>query len=260
MQTQQIWFYLWPLAAPTILGTILALVGRTWIIAKIQKRIENQYAEKIETVKAEIAAQAAEIAMTHKSLHDHAVAFHGRRLDALERTWHNFLHMHRSMPPFLIGRLDIMTPTEWSAFMEKFKREVDALDQDKEMMALEVEKDRPFVGEIVWNYFFAFRIVLLRTNYLVRDGIRAGKLNPWWEDDAIRLNLQILLTERELLGFSKREIGKLAFICETARRAFSRHIEEASAGSKLTETVIKEKERIARLRQLADTAEQKTRV
>jgi len=251
----RLWFYLWPIIGPAAIVAFIALVGRTWILTKVQKSVEHQYLQKLEGVKAEIAAQAAEISMTHKSLHDLSLAFHGRRLDALDRMWRSFVAMDNALPAFLAIEIDCLLPAEWAQNIEKFKPRAQDLEGKEPMFGTNCDQERPFVGELVWNYFFAYRVVILRTNYLVRVGLKTGKIDPWWEDKAIRLNLEIICTESELEELDRRKLGKLAWARDVGRRSFSHLIEDTASGAKLTETVIKEKARIAKLRELADAAE-----
>jgi hypothetical protein len=250
-----LWFYLWPIIGPTAVVSIVALATKTWVTTRIQKGVEHQYTQKIEAMKAEIAAQAAEISMAHKSLHDLSLAFHGRRLDALDRMWRSFIAMDNALPAFLVLEIDCLFPAEWAQDIGKLKLRAQDLEVNEAMFGTACDQERPFVGELVWNYFFAYRVVILRTNYLVREGIKTGKIDAWWEDQAIKLNLEIIFTKSEFDEFNRRGIGKLAWTRDVGRRSFSRLIEDAASGAKLTETVIKEKARIAKLRELADAAE-----
>lgn len=235
-----IFYYLWPVLTPVAVAGAAVFLAKTWIGSKIERGITHRYAEKLESFKAEIAKQAATVSMAHKSLQEHASAFHSRRLEALTKLWTDFLQVERNTPAMVISRIDVLTPAEWKSNIAQIKKEAPKSTETLTMVADVAENGRPYVGEAIWNYFFSYRALMVRVCWIVETGADDGEIKPWWEDKKIIVLLETLLSDDELTELSTIRFGKLHFVRFTAKKKFSTQIELGAAGGETTKQIVRD--------------------
>ena len=155
-------------AVSAALSAILIWLSREWISTRLKASIEHEYAEKLETIKAQLHAEhevailnirttfereAALQAAAHESFAQGQKAAMERKLDAVDRLWNRILHVRGNLSP-LISFIDVMT-------LDEYKRDKDhpffrALAGNPSLQQLgsvlkqeggQAERARPYVGE-----------------------------------------------------------------------------------------------------------------
>lgn len=225
------------LASAAVTAALLGAAGwllRTWIKERLAKAVEHEYAGRLETLKAELAARNAEglehiraqlqqgqalsAAATTSFLTARAAA-HDRTLDAVQRLWDAVLRI-RAAEPSIVGVTSFLTADEIRALREmpQFK---DALVRVRlqdvlsgELISPEVEKLRPFVGELLWSLFFGYRALVGRMGVLFAvDGPSAKKekMVYYLDDPIFSQLLEALLTPDEIGLVQKQIVGAYPF-------------------------------------------------
>jgi hypothetical protein len=113
-------------AVSTALSAILIWLSREWISTRLKASIEHEYAEKLETMKAQLKGEhevailnirttfereAALQAAAHGSFAEEQKAAMERKLEAVDRLWNRILHVRGNLSP-LIAFIDVMTLDE----------------------------------------------------------------------------------------------------------------------------------------------------
>jgi hypothetical protein len=224
------------LASAAVTAALLGAVAwllRTWVRERLARAVEHEYARRLETLRAELAARNAEAlervrvelqkgqtlstAATASFLAARAAA-HDRTLDAVQQLWHGVLRI-RSSEPSIVGVTSFLTADEIRGLpdMPQFKEALARLRlQDVlsgEIVSPEVEKVRPFVGEFLWSLFFGYRALVGRMGVLFAadgpDG-KKGRMVYYLDDPGFRQLLESLLTPEELLLVEKQVVGAYA--------------------------------------------------
>jgi len=75
-----------------------------------------------------------------------------------------------------------------------------------------IEEERPYIGEIVWALFFAYRAFSLRLIYLSRQSLSNPSCINWNADLPTRGLLVATLSVNELAELDRMEISKVDFV------------------------------------------------
>jgi len=186
-------------------GVALALAAaaifltRNLILERLKNAVAHEYAVKLETHKADVAAanlrtvetlraeaahQQAILTATVSSLSAAHLAGHQRTLDAIATLWDETRRVADWLPSYA-SRSDILLDGEL-ADDETFELLISKVDEYKEAMFLDsqrvAEKVRPFVGEYLYSHFFAYRAFTGRVPTLLLRSHRDGQPRSWHED------------------------------------------------------------------------------
>jgi hypothetical protein len=114
-------------AVSAALTAVLIWLSREWISTRLKASIQHEYAEKLETLKAqqkaehEVAILSIKSAMereaslqsaAHRSFAEGQRAALERKLDAVDKLWGRILHLRGNLPP-LVVMIDVMTVDEF---------------------------------------------------------------------------------------------------------------------------------------------------
>jgi len=227
-------------AVSAAMAAILVFLSREWISARLRGSIQHEYAEKLETLKAQIKAEhelkiltirtafeqeAALRATAHRSFAEGQKAAMERRLAAIDRLWNRILRLRGSLPP-IITLIDAFT-------VEEYKRDQDhpfiqaltgnlSLQQFGSILKLLKEEDgdrteqaRPYVGEYMWSLFYCYEVILIRlmaTVSISRDD--AAKVE-WYKDDLTRQFIVAGLGPGEVQEFDQLSFGRVPWLQST---------------------------------------------
>ena len=163
-----------------ILTTTVFFVFREWISARLKGSIQHEYAEKLETLKAQIKAEhevrilnistkfereASLQASAHGSFAEGQKAAMERRLAAIDRLWERILYLRGHLPS-IIGLIDYLTVDEYKS--EKYKPLILEFTEDPPRQRLgsildqggdQIERARPYVGEYMWSLFYCYEVM-----------------------------------------------------------------------------------------------------
>lgn len=210
---------------------LIALFAREWITSRVKGSIEHEYAQKLETYKAKLTAEhdialerlradaARQMATRDSAMDNFAAARNAayeRRLNAIDVLWKGVLMLRERRPQIVFLLDNILVPQEYPEVFTnpRFRPLLDALSTDDLMLKInkaseEIEQHRPFMGELLYSYFWAYRALVGRTAFLVEKGRDGGKLQEWFDDPGYRTLVSAVLTKGEIDAVNARGIGKL---------------------------------------------------
>jgi len=209
---------------------VVAWLLRTWIKERLARAVEHEYARRLETLKAELAVRNAEAlervrvelqkgqalsaAATTSFLAARAAA-HDRTLDAVQQLWSGVLGI-RSGEPSIVGVTNFLTADEIRGVREmpQFREALARLRlQDVlsgPLVSPDLEKVRPFVGELLWSLFFGYRALVGRMAVLfASDGPSRGRntIVYYLDDAGFRQLLDALLPPEEIRLVEAQVVG-----------------------------------------------------
>lgn len=186
---------------------------RSWITERLKNAIKHEYDREIESYKSMLALVYSATAEGQKAAIE-------ARMRAFDRIWKAMLALKNNTGGATLF-LDILTIEEYKA-LKNHKDSlaiVGELDDErikKLLPDVDIEEARPYVGEIVWSYFFAYQAFIMRLVLLAKWSTSRDedKIN-WHQDTQIRRLLAAAMTSEELSKLDSLQIGKIDF----ARRA-----------------------------------------
>ena len=142
-----------------------------------------------------------------------------RRSDAMDRLWSAVLALRDSIPP-AIKQADIYTEGEYAKYMssDKMTYLIEKLNEDGlngnllDNEILNIERYRPFIGEVLWNRFSSFRTFIARV-CLITAG-RIGNGSPWYKDQATVNLLSNVIGSERVTEALNREAGKFHWVLQ----------------------------------------------
>ncbi|KFC66603.1 hypothetical protein FG94_03273 [Massilia sp. LC238] len=190
----------------------LAFLLREWIAERLKNSIKHEYDRDMESYKSMLGRVHAATAEGQKAAIE-------RRMKAFDRMWKTMLSVRDSTGSYTF-HFDIRTEAEWLDLPSNhnFRNLVGALD-DNMMLRLmgdrTIEEERPYVGEVVWALFFAYRSFNMRLVHLARQSLSTpGSIN-WSADAATRGLLAATLSAEEIAEFDRLGISKVDFVRRT---------------------------------------------
>ncbi len=169
-----------------LLGTPLA-----WWLAKLfGERFylgwKHEYDKDLEKVRSDFSRAEnllGELVATASAGH---LAAQEQRIKAVQGLWQEVLAIRNFTGEFLLI-YNILTPEEYhSAFTRPAETLISTMpttEFDRHAMELgdDAEKQRPFLGEALWGYFFIYRAFTLRLAWKVVKGRDEGRICRWDE-------------------------------------------------------------------------------
>lgn len=202
-------------AAAVTLQLVAIWLLRAWITERLKNAIKHEYDREIE-------AYRSMLALVHSATAEGQKAAIEARMHAFDRVWKAILELRNKTGGITLF-FDVLTSEEYKTLNKnkQFIEIVGTLDNAKiqgMMPDPNIEEARPYVGEIVWSYFFAYqafniRLVLLAWLSNLNDDDN-NKIN-WHCDTATRRVLAVALTPGELARLDALEIGKISYARQT---------------------------------------------
>jgi hypothetical protein len=190
------------------LAMVTFLLGE-WITERLKNAIKHEYDRDIESYKNMLARIHAATAEGQKAAIE-------RRMKAFGRLWKTMLSIREKTSPYNMY-YDIRTEIEWLDLPpnDDFQSHIGVVN-DNMMLALSgdtsIEEERPYIGEIVWALFFAYRAFSLRLIYLSRQSLSNPSRINWNTDLSTRGLLVATLSVNELAELDRMEISKIDFV------------------------------------------------
>ncbi|MBI4266061.1 MAG: hypothetical protein HY657_16930 [Acidobacteria bacterium] len=217
-----------------LLTAALIWLSKAWLSERLKGAIQHEYAEKLETFKAQLKAQSDVAVEQLKASNAQALALHTtasgtfssihaigqeRRLRAIEAMWGAIIDIRNEIPPGLIVADAFPEENYQELFFEtpqlqQFINAVNASALAETKLARtshEVDRWRPFLGEYLFSLYEAYRTLVIRVYVITALGIATKKVEPWYRDDVNRRLVTRLLTVDELKEFDESPT-KFAFI------------------------------------------------
>jgi hypothetical protein len=235
-----------------VVSVAIIFLARNWISERLKQSIEHEYAEKLETFKAELKAQQDVALEKIRSVHSLAAtsfvesrkAAQERELQAIETIWHTILQIPTHMPSW-VSKMDIMTSEEWKETVKSDGRNMGLTSVDDFLGKLystmgAAESARLFAGEYAYALLYAFRAVSGRIVYLHERALRKGDITIWHEDTATRQLLSLIFDQSELATFNRQAIGHYAILGNEVKRKFIGIANSVSSGTKAAQDALKQ--------------------
>ena len=248
------------------LTAALIWLSRNWITERLRRAIEHEYAQKLESHKAQLKAEH-EIALERLRsdlAREHAIettatatftaghiAASERRLQAVEALWKTILEL-RNNTPTIVGVADMLTSDE-TRKVPADPRLAPLLKDLSEAKIVSifiqgssgVEVFRPFFGDYLWSLFFVYRALMGRISLIFVKGRGQATVDYWAEDDGVRQLLSAVLSKDELEHFHKMRIGKLDFMRGAMEAKILAEIRRIVSGQSSGEVALDQARRIS---------------
>lgn len=192
-----------------ILIGILAWLFRSWITERLKNAIKHEYDRDIEAYRAALASAYSATAEGQKAAID-------ARFKAFDRIWKAILTLRNNVG-FITTFLDILTVDEYKDIKnhQDFIKMVGELDENKlQKMSPDpqIEETRPYVGEVVWSLFYAYKAINIRIVFLAWSYAHTDEEKIYWYRDEVTLSLlRIALTKEEMEKFESLKLGKIDY-------------------------------------------------
>lgn len=205
-------FLLEVFSSGAVAAALLALVvwlTRSWISERLKGAIKHEYDREIESYKSMLS-------LVHGATAEGQKAAIEARMKAFDRVWKAMLALKNNTGAITLF-LDILTVDEYKHL--KNNAEFIALtgrlnDQRIQQMVPDgnIEEIRPYVGELVWSYFFAYQALTLRIVLLAwwSRTKEEDRIN-WHTDGVIRSLLTSALSKEDISHLDSLVIGKIDF-------------------------------------------------
>jgi hypothetical protein len=211
----------------------LVWFAKEWIGQKVKSAIQHEYDEKLETLRATLAANAevsiekirtdnakllaAQSVAAGAFTAAHAAA-HERRLHAVETIWRAVGQLKEDMP-LAVGMLPLLGEDALAQLKKnpQAKQAVSALTLEatvqwfKPALAQAVSA-RPFVSDYLYQLFHAYYVLPVRMAVLIRLGVDNDSMPPWQHDEQIQSVAKSVLSPEDMISFNETGIGLMLFM------------------------------------------------
>lgn len=221
-----------------LLQIVLALGGwavitsavAVWISRLLAERLSIRWQQghnvALERIRADIAREHAVLSTAITSFSAGQAAANERRLRAIEELWKAVLRL-RERTPAILTLVDILQDSEYGLLFtkaefvhERKKLTLDHIVEISNYASGKLEEHRPFVGELLWAFFSAYRAFVLRAMFLVHSATQAKGYQHWCSDEGIQQMLAAVMSESELQPLLVNPFGRL----EAVRSAIERQM------------------------------------
>jgi len=236
--------------ASGILAAGLVFLAKSWISQRIKSAIEHEYAEKLESYRAQLKSEhdialeeikasnaqneAVQAAATVSLIATHAAA-QEKRLHALEVFWNSTIQL-RTKAPSVLTILDLLVPKEYDQLLTNpntmplvAQLTTQGLTSDFGNSP-EVDAARLYAGEYLFSLFWAYRAITGRIALRVVDGAKKGKIQDWAQDTGIRGLMCHVLTAAEISEFDALTIGKVKWLWARIEQKMLEHSAKIISG------------------------------
>ncbi|MCK4340570.1 MAG: hypothetical protein KAY37_02455 [Phycisphaerae bacterium] len=229
-----------------VAGAIVFLF-RSWIAERLRQSIAHEYAQKLETFKAqhvaaterlraELAEKAATAAVATSTMTATHLAAYDRRLAAMETIWRKTVELRGRVPRF-VGPSDFFLPEEYEGYFTKLETQrllqgysLDSIIERLGCDDREPDQARAFAGDRLYGLFYFYRALIGRVSLVLIRNHEKGSYGPWHTDATVRSHLKAVLDSEELSEFDGMALGRFQWICNTIQEKMVDHIARVLSG------------------------------
>jgi hypothetical protein len=167
---------------PTLIAALFAggiFAGRRWIEARIEARIKHEFDGKLATITAELRKNEALFASELRSREteigtlresvlsgraNRPALLDKRRFEAIEKIWtavNNLAHLRPLSSMMALLNFKVMAKEASDPRMQLFLSTIGVVAPDDEKLKDVARDEQPFLPELVWAYFLAYKTILL---------------------------------------------------------------------------------------------------
>lgn len=135
------------------------------------------------------------------------------RLRAVDTMWQAVLEVkEKSSGPLTF--LDILRPSEYQKFITDQGINAQLLSEEDitKNVAVDFERARPLAGDELFRLVFLYRAVRFRICLVLAQGVKAGQVSPWFQDDGLKQHLCNLLSPQEMEVFEAADPPQLQWV------------------------------------------------
>lgn len=228
--------------ASAALVVALAWLLRSWWEERIKNSIKHEYDRDIEGYKSTLA-------LIHGATSEGRKAAIDVRIKAFDNVWKSVLYIRNTTIAYT-HYLDILTIDEYDEFIHRveFRKLFASLEEHsiaKMFPPDEIEEARPYIGEVPWSLYvayrsFRFRLLLLQV-WAVRD---VPESIHWYKDNIVRQILNATLDKDEIDAFDKCDIAKVAFITNAIEQKLVLALRNLLSGQEFGDEAVRQARRI----------------
>jgi hypothetical protein len=250
------------LLASGALSAAILWVSREWLTTRLRESIQHEYAQKLETLKAQLNAQteislieargslerqAGLAAIASTSLSEGQKAAMERKLKAIDALWSRIVRFRSNLPPIL-GFVDILTIDEYAG-MKNHPRFLTlsqgwTLEKVGTLIEPETEFTRPYIGEYLWALYFSYQAAHLRIVYLLHMGRDDSSKLEWHKDKGIIQLVSAVLDDAERRAFEAQKFGKVTWLQRAIEAKILDAIQQVISGEALSAESLEQAKRI----------------
>ena len=135
------------------------------------------------------------------------------RLRAVDTMWQAVLEVkEKSSGPLTF--LDILRPSEYQKFItdQRFNAQLLSDEDITKKLTVDFERARPLAGDELFRLVFLYRAVRFRICLVLVQGVEAGHVSPWFQDDGLKQHLGNLLSPQEMEVFEAADPPQLRWV------------------------------------------------
>jgi hypothetical protein len=215
--------------------------------AQIKGELDRDTNIKIETLKSDNSTlqSSVDLLLANQS------EIRARRLVAVEKMWNVLLQMNDKFSG--VVHLDtILLPEELDEFfgrrrplpdyiqaiVNQYAKEDASFNIFEEIGTMDIEKERPFLGEQMWVIFYVLRAIYGRCAMLISTSIKKTKFQNWKEDKHLASIVGMVLPQ-QVMDTAKAMRGQgLQSLILHLNRAFLEEADKVLSGAKTTQSLL----------------------
>jgi hypothetical protein len=176
-----------------IIGAIFGFLGgflKDYFIAKWSA----EHNTKLEALRSDINRDHSTLTAVIESFSSGQQFSIKRKIEAIEVMWDGMKKMHQLVANAVVF-YDVFIPNEYDdetaqGVVEDLRTNQTTILEKSSSLQKDVEKHRPFLGELLWNLFLAYDLYLMRLFILITENqsftrTEKGKTLPWFQDQFI---------------------------------------------------------------------------
>ena len=135
------------------------------------------------------------------------------RLRAVDTMWQAVLEVkEKSSGPLTC--LDILRPSEYQKFITDQGINAQLLSEEDitKNVTVDFERARPLAGDELFRLVFLYRAVRFRICLVLVQGVKAGHVSRWFQDDGLKQHLGNLLSPQEMEVFEAADPPQLQWV------------------------------------------------
>jgi hypothetical protein len=212
----------------------------------------------VETLRAQIERSQALFQAAIGSFQAGQAAALEERLSAVQRLWRGVLEVRDAFSGVLFF-FTILLPSEYDDALRRddtlaagVKDLDDEVITEKMQRTLDLESDRPLLGEVLWLRFFVYHAFMGRLAHVFSRGKSAGHVEDWRLDPGIKQILSFVLPERDveaIIGSPPQDVGALQRAVNQLESLILEEISQLASGARSSEDSF---QRAKELREVVD--------
>jgi hypothetical protein len=242
---------------------IIAFIGKN-LINKLQIEWERNSKEQLQALKGEIDRKnnlISQLLTTHSTSFDIA---NKKKIDFLDNFWKLTVQLREENyeTEFLYSFLledemrklyadnSIGSKTVREQHLSRIALNHSELSKKANTLKGEINRQRPFIGEKLFNLFINYMTFSLRTTYLLIKDAKNQKCHVWKDEASLVNILEESLDKKEIEYLLTREFGSYTAVVSMLETKMINEISYSLNGEEAVENSIKQAERLEKLMKL----------